>query len=111
MSIEILLFSILAFQVLIIGLVLFRRKNDQERLFLQSEFARMSKELALALGEARKESNENLSRQFRLIFENQRAGARDQNEALKGFGDVVRGTMQDLNSLQREIWAVDAQAG
>lgn len=102
MSIEILLFAVLAFQVLIIGLVLFRRKNDQERLFLQSELARMSKELAQALGEARKESNENLSQQFRLIFDNQRAGARDQSEALKGFGEVVRGTMQDLNSLQRE---------
>jgi DNA recombination protein RmuC len=102
MSIEILLFAVLAFQVLIIGLVLFRRKNDQERLFLQSELTRMSKELAQALGEARKESNENLTQQFRLIFDNQRAGARDQSEALKGFGEVVRGTMQDLNSLQRE---------
>lgn len=102
MPIEILLFAVLAFQVLIIGLVLFRRKNDQERLFLQSELARMSKELAQALGEARKESSENLSQQFRLIFDTQRAGARDQSEALKGFGEVVRGTMQDLNSLQRE---------
>ncbi|OOG74942.1 DNA recombination protein RmuC [Algoriphagus sp. A40] len=102
MSIEVLLSIVLVIQVLILALVFFRRKENQEKLFLQAELARMSKELAQALGEARKESNENLAQQFRLIFENQRAGSKDQNEALRAFGDVVRNTMQDLNNLQRE---------
>ena len=102
MPIEILVAAVLGVQLLIVGLIFFRRKNEDEKLFLQSELTRMSKELSQALGEARKETNENLNQQFRLIFENQRAGARDQSESLKGFGEVVRGTMQDLNTLQRE---------
>ena len=102
MQIELLLFLLLGLQILLVALIFFRRKGDQEKLFLQSELARMSKELAQALGEARKESNENLTQQFRLVFENQRAGSKDQSEALRAFGEVVRKTMQDLNNLQRE---------
>lgn len=102
MPTEMLLALVLGIQLLILGLIFFRRKNDQEKLFLQTELSRMSRELAQALGEARKESNENLNQQFRLIFDNQRAASRDQSEALKSFGEVVRGTMQDLNTLQRE---------
>ncbi len=102
MPIESLLFLLLGLQVLLLAWIFFRKKDDREKLFLQSELARMSKELAQALGEARKESNENLTQQFRLIFENQRAGSKDQNEALRAFGEVVRNTMQDLNNLQRE---------
>lgn len=105
MPIDILLFVVLAVQLFILGLIFFRRKNDQERIFLQSELARMSRELAQALGEARKESSENLTQQFRLIFENQRAGSKEQNESLRAFGEVVRATMQDLNALQREKFA------
>jgi DNA recombination protein RmuC len=93
---------VLGLQILILGLIFFRKKDEQQKLFLQSELARMSKELSQALGEARKETNENLSQQFRLIFENQRAGSKDQNEALRAFGEVVRNTMQDLNNMQRE---------
>jgi len=102
MSIDVLLILILGFQLIILGLFFFRGKENQGKELLQAEMARMSKELAQALGEARRESSENLSQQFRLIFENQRASSKDQNEALKAFGDVVRMTMQDLNSLQRE---------
>ncbi|RIW14438.1 DNA recombination protein RmuC [Algoriphagus lacus] len=102
MPIEMLLFLVLGVQILVLVLIFFRRKDDREKLFLQSELARMSKELALALSEARKESNDNLTQQFRLVFDNQRAGSKDQNEALRAFGEVVRNTMQDLNNLQRE---------
>ena len=105
MPIEMLLFLVLGVQILVLVLIFFRRKDDREKLFLQSELARMSKELALALSEARKESNDNLTQQFRLVFDNQRAGSKDQNEALRAFGEVVRNTMQDLNNLQREKFA------
>jgi DNA recombination protein RmuC len=102
MPIEILLYLVLAVQILLVFLLFFRKKDESEKLFLQSELTRMSKELAQALGEARKESTENLTQQFRLVFENQRAGSKDQSEALRTFGELVRGTMQDLNTLQRE---------
>jgi DNA recombination protein RmuC len=102
MPIEYLIFLVLGLQILVLALIFFRRKDEQQKLFLQSELARMSRELAQALGEARKETNENLTQQFRLIFENQRAGSKDQGEALKAFAEVVRNTMQDLNNLQRE---------
>jgi DNA recombination protein RmuC len=102
MPIEYLSVLVLGLQILIVGLFFFRKKDEQQKLFLQSELSRMSKELSQALGEARKETNENLTQQFRLIFENQRAGSKDQSEALRAFGEVVRNTMQDLNNLQRE---------
>lgn len=102
MPIEILLYLVLAVQILLVFLLFFRKKDESEKFFLQSELTRMSKELAQALGEARKESTENLTQQFRLVFENQRAGSKDQSEALRTFGELVRGTMQDLNTLQRE---------
>ncbi len=102
MPTEILLFIVIGIQTLTLVWMLLKGKGSQDKLFLQAELARMSKELSLALGEARRESGENLTRQFQLIFENQRAGSKDQNEALRAFGEVVRSTMQDLNNLQRE---------
>ncbi len=102
MPTETLLFLVIAIQIITLIVVLLRGKGNQDKLFFQSELSRLSKELAQALAESRKESGENLARQFGLIFQNQRAGAKDQNDALKAFGEVVRGTMQDLNNLQRE---------
>ncbi|GAA0881384.1 DNA recombination protein RmuC [Algoriphagus jejuensis] len=102
MPTDTLLILVLSLQVLILGFVFLRGKGNQEKLFLQAELARMTRELAQALGEARKESSLHLSQQFGLIFENQRAGSKEQGEALKAFGDVVRNTMHDLNNLQRE---------
>lgn len=102
MPIEILLYLVLGVQVLVLFLIFFKRDDRQEKLFLQSELGRLSKELAQALGEARKESNESLTHQFRMVFDNQRAGSKDQNDALRAFGEVVRNTMQDLNNMQRE---------
>jgi DNA recombination protein RmuC len=102
MPIDFLLILVLGVQLIILGVFFFRGKENQSQQFLQAELARMSKEIAQALAEARRESNDNLSQQFRLIFENQRAASKDQNEALKAFGDLVRVTMQDLNTLQRD---------
>jgi DNA recombination protein RmuC len=101
MSTDVILLIILGVQLIILVLV-FIRGRENEKQFIQAELTRMTGEITKALGDARRESNENLSQQIRLIFENQRAGAKDQNEALKAFGEVVRTTMQDLNSLQRE---------
>ena len=41
-------------------------------------------------------------RQFQLVFTQQRESAKDQQEALKTFGETVRQSMQDLSNLQRE---------
>jgi DNA recombination protein RmuC len=101
MSTDVILLIILGVQLIILVLV-FIRGRENEKQFIQAELTRMTGEITKALGDARRESNENLSQQIRLIFENQRAGAKDQNEALKAFAEVVRTTMQDLNSLQRE---------
>ena len=100
MPIEIILFIVLAIQIIILGLIFFRKKENQEKVFLQTELARMSRELAQALGEARKESNENLTQQFRMVFDNQRAGSKDQNEALRAFGEVVRKSVR----VRRQRW-------
>jgi DNA recombination protein RmuC len=59
-------------------------------------------ELTQSLAEARKESSENLHRQFQLISDNQRASSREQNEAMNQFGERVRQSLLDLSTMQRE---------
>jgi DNA recombination protein RmuC len=87
--------------ILIVFLIFFRGKN-QEKVILREELGKMSKELNQALSESRRESTESLTSQFRLIFDNLRATSKDQNEALKSFGELFRSNVQDFNSLQRE---------
>ncbi|MBN3582391.1 DNA recombination protein RmuC [Algoriphagus aestuarii] len=102
MPIEILLFVVLGLQVFILFLIFGKRNSSKEKELLQWELNRISKELDASLAQARKESSENLTAQFRMVFDHQRASSRDQNEALKSFGEVFRKNVQDFNSLQKE---------
>jgi DNA recombination protein RmuC len=95
-------YLIILLQLIVIGLLIFRRKKNDEKAILQEELAKMSKELSQALGESRRESTDNLTSQFRLIFDNLRATSKDQNEALRSFGEIFRANVQDFNILQRE---------
>lgn len=95
-------YFIILLQLLVISLLLFRRGKNQEKIILQEELAKMSKELNQALAESRRESTDSLTSQFRLIFDNLRATSKDQNEALKSFGELFRTNVQDFNVLQRE---------
>jgi DNA recombination protein RmuC len=102
MQIEFLIYLLLASQVALLFLFLSGRNKSRENLLLQEELQRINRDLNQALTEGRKESAENLIRQFQLVFENQRAGSKDQNESLRQFGDTVRQSMQDLSNMQRE---------
>jgi DNA recombination protein RmuC len=102
MPIEILLYLVIILQLGLILFLIFGRKNGNEKELLAHELARMTKELDSALAQARKESNENLTNQFQLVFNFLRASSKDQNEALKSFGEVFRQNVQDFNNLQRE---------
>ncbi|WP_296703117.1 DNA recombination protein RmuC [Algoriphagus sp.] len=102
MSTEILITLVLVFQAIVIVLIFLNRKGKAEKEILQSELNKMSKEIALSLAESRKEANQNLTSQFRLVFDNQRESSRDQNEALKSFGELFRRNVQDFNTLQKE---------
>lgn len=102
MSTEVLLIIVLVFQVIIVAFIFLNRKGNGGKEILQSELNRMSKEFELALAESRKEASQNLISQFRLVFDNQRATSRDQNEALKSFGEVFRRNVQEFNSLQKD---------
>lgn len=102
MQIEFLIYLLLASQVALILIFLSGRNKSKENQLLRDELQRINRDLNLALTEARKESSENLIRQFQLVFENQRSGSKDQNEALRQFGDTVRQSMQDLSNMQRE---------
>ncbi len=96
------LLLIVFLQVVFLVLFFLRKGNDQEKAFLQNELARMSRELESALAQSRKEANENLTNQFQLVFNSIRANSKDQNEALKSFGEVFRQNVQDFNTLQKE---------
>lgn len=102
MQIEFLIYLLLVSQVALILIFLSGRNKSKENQLLRDELQRINRDLNLALTEARKESSENLIRQFQLVFENQRSGSKDQNEALRQFGDTVRQSMQDLSNMQRE---------
>lgn len=102
MQIEFLIYLLLASQVALLFLFLSGRNKSRQNLLLQEELQRINRDLNQALTEGRKESAENLIRQFQLVFENQRAGSKDQNESLRQFGDTVRQSMQDLSNMQRE---------
>lgn len=102
MSTESILIVVLVFQVVILFLIFFKKGDRSQKELLQSELNRISREMELALSQARKEANENLTSQFRLVFDNQRATSRDQNEALKSFGEVFRRNVQEFNTLQKE---------
>lgn len=102
MQIEFLIYLLLVSQVALILIFLSGRNKSKENQLLRDELQRINRDINLALTEARKESSENLIRQFQLVFENQRSGSKDQNEALRQFGDTVRQSMQDLSNMQRE---------
>jgi DNA recombination protein RmuC len=102
MSTENILIIITTIQLLLLLFIFFRKGGDQEKAFLQTELARMSKELEVALAQSRREASENLTNQFQLVFNSIRANSKDQNEALRTFGDVFRQNVQDFNTLQRE---------
>jgi hypothetical protein len=78
-------------------LVLFTRSKSSQKENLQQEILQLSNALDLALGQARKESNENLTNQFQLVFNSLRSNSKDQNEALKSFGEIFRQNVQDFN--------------
>ena len=102
MQIEQVLFLVIVLQIVLLVLVLVTRNRASQKDTVQAELTRMSKDLELALSQARKESNENLTTQFQLVFNSVRANAKDQNEALKSFGELFRQNVQDFNNLQRE---------
>ncbi|MFC5623851.1 DNA recombination protein RmuC [Algoriphagus winogradskyi] len=102
MPIEYLIILVIILQVIFMLLFFLRKNNEQEKSFLQSELARMSRELEVALAQSRREASENLTNQFQLVFNSIRANSKDQNEALKSFGEVFRQNVQEFNTLQRE---------
>jgi DNA recombination protein RmuC len=102
MQIEQLLFLVILLQILVVVLVIFTRSKISQKENLQQEILQLSNALDLALGQARKESYENLTNQFQLVFNSLRANSKDQNEALKSFGEIFRQNVQDFNNLQRE---------
>jgi DNA recombination protein RmuC len=104
MQIELLVYLLAAFSLLLLLVFLFftRGKGSTNASLVRDELQVLRKELTQSLAEARKESSENLHRQFQLISDNQRAASREQNEAMNQFGERVRQSLLDLSTMQRE---------
>ena len=102
MPIEYLIYLVLLLQVLLLFFLFFKKGGENQKQLLLEEFSKITKELTFSLQENRKEVSERLTQQFQLVFESQRAGAKDQGEALRLFGDTVRQSMRDLQEMQRE---------
>ncbi|MEY2706056.1 MAG: hypothetical protein RL407_2118 [Bacteroidota bacterium] len=102
MQVEFILLSFLALAaVFFVAYVVAWQKNQNSRK-LQEDLEKLSKEIRQALGEARRESSENLSRQVQLLVEHHRHVAQDHQDAVKEFGKTVRQSLQDLSDVQRE---------
>ena len=86
--------------VLLLIVVFGRTKNSSTG--IQEQIQGLTNSVNANLAEARRETAENLLRQFQLVFENQRTAAKDQNEALMQFGERVRQSLADLSNVQRE---------
>ena len=102
MPIEYLIILVVLLQVLLLFFLFFKKGRENQKQVLSEEFSKITKELTFSLMENRKEVSERLTQQFQLVFESQRAGAKDQSEALRLFGDTVRQSMRDLQEMQRE---------
>ena len=103
MHIELLVYVLAAFLLLVLGFLFFNRsKGSTSANLIRDELQVLRMELTQSLAEARKESSENLHRQFQLISDNQRASSREQNEAMNQFGERVRQSLLDLSTMQRE---------
>jgi DNA recombination protein RmuC len=103
MQIELLVYLLAAFSLLLLVFLFFTRgKGSTNASLVRDELQVLRKELTQSLAEARKESSENLHRQFQLISDNQRAASREQNEAMNQFGERVRQSLLDLSTMQRE---------
>ena len=102
MPIEYLIYLVLLLQVLLLFFLFYKKGGENQKQVLLEEFSKITKELTFSLQENRKEVSERLTQQFQLVFESQRAGAKDQSDALRLFGDTVRQSMRDLQEMQRE---------
>lgn len=102
MPIDYLVILVLLLQVVLIIILLTRGGKSQEKEVLQAEISRLSREVDLAISQSRKEASENLTNQFQLVFSSLRDNSKDQNEALKSFGDVFRENVRDFNELQKQ---------
>ena len=103
MQIELLVYLLAALSLLLLVFLFFTRgKGSTSASLVRDELQVLRKELTQSLAEARKESSENLHRQFQLISDNQRAASREQNEAMNQFGERVRQSLLDLSTMQRE---------
>ena len=102
MQTDILLYLVLGIQALLFIWLVWTSINKGKNEALNRDLAQLRQDLGQALAEQRKESRETMIQQFQLVFEHQRSGTKDQNEALKQFGDTVRQSMKDLNELQRD---------
>lgn len=72
-------------------------RNEMEKYFegLKEDFNRQ-------MFNNRREINQTVNEQFRMVFDTLRATSKDQNETLKDFGQLFRENVREFNDLQRE---------
>ena len=101
MQIEWLIYLVLFIQLVSL-IFIFTKKENRSEIKIQEEFGKLNRDLFQLLSEGRKESSEHLTRQFQFVFDQQRGSAKDQQEALRIFGETIRQAMADLTAIQRE---------
>jgi DNA recombination protein RmuC len=103
MSIEVILFSILGLQVILIVFLIIQgfKKTGNSRQ-IEKEFFEFRTSMEKQMQSNRTEIQKGLIQQFSLVFESLRSNAKDQVEVLKDFGQLFRQNVREFNELQRE---------
>lgn len=102
MSTDLLLYLVIGLQFVLLLFLIFSRATRTQDKAINDQVESLRRELSEALARSRKEATENLTAQFGLVFDNLRASSKDQNDALKEFGELFQRNVKEFNSLQKE---------
>ncbi|MEX2594276.1 MAG: DNA recombination protein RmuC [Anditalea sp.] len=92
-----------AANILLLILVLVRLSGkEKNRKELDSYMEGLKEDFNRQMFDNRREINQTVNEQFRMVFDTLRATSKDQNETLKDFGQLFRENVREFNELQRK---------
>lgn len=100
---NLLILILLMVNTLLVILVWLRMsRNKMDRNEINNYFEGLKEDFYRQMSDNRREINQTVNEQFRMVFETLRATSKDQNETLKDFGQLFRENVREFNDLQRE---------
>ncbi|MHA7131881.1 DNA recombination protein RmuC [Algoriphagus namhaensis] len=102
MPTDLILYTLLILQLFLIGFLLVRANTNRDEKLIREEFSVFREEISRQFDSLRKESSQNLSHQFSLVFQSLDRSSKNQAEALKEFGTLFQANVREFNQLQKQ---------